>query len=344
MTKNSVIDLRSDTVTKPTPEMRTAMANAEVGDDVFGDDPTVLRLEALAAEILGKEASLFVPTGTMGNSIAINVHTNPGDEILLDSESHSMCYEVAGPAIISSVQTRNYTSVRGIPDPEQIASQIKARSLHTPQTSLIVVENTHNRHGGAVIPLSVCREVREVTKARGVKLHLDGARLFNAAVAAGIPAADYAAQADSISFCLSKGLGCPVGSMLCGTREFVEDARRVRKMLGGGMRQVGILAAAGIYALENNIKRLAEDHANAQYLANLMADIPNIEFDKSKIYTNMIYFKIMMDESEFLSRLANEGVLTYPDGPRIIRFVTHLDVNRRDMEVAANALRRVTTN
>ena len=253
------VDLRSDTVTKPTPEMRRSMAEAEVGDDVLGDDPTVIRLEKKAAQKLGKEAALFVPSGSMGNNIAINVHTNPGDEVLLDWDAHSLCYEVGGPAALSGVQTRQFRSRNGIPDVNDVESAIRTRSLHSPGTSLLVLENTHNRAGGAFIPLSIHRELFELTRKRGINLHLDGARLFNAAVATGIPASEYAAHADSVSFCLSKGLGCPVGSLLCGTREFVEKARRVRKLFGGGMRQAGVLAAAGIVALDSMIDRLAEE-------------------------------------------------------------------------------------
>ena len=336
------VDLRSDTVTKPTPEMRRAMAEAEVGDDVLGDDPTVIRLEEIAARKLGKEAALFVPSGSMGNNIAINVHTTPGDEVLLDWDAHSLCYEVGGPAALSGVQTRQFRSRNGIPDVNDVESAIRAQSLHSPGTSLLVLENTHNRAGGAVIPLAIHRELYDLARHLGIRLHLDGARLFNAAAATGIPASEFAANADSVSFCLSKGLGCPVGSLLCGSREFVEKARRVRKLFGGGMRQAGVLAAAGIVALDTMVDRLVEDHANARNLARGIAGLPGICVDADSVQTNMVYFDTAGPAADFVSRLAEHKVRCLATAPKRIRLVTHHDVDTDDIARAVEAFRRVT--
>lgn len=337
---HETIDLRSDTVTRPTPAMLRAMAEAELGDDVLGDDPTVQRLEAMAAQKIGKEAGLFVPSGTMGNNIAINVHTRPGDEILLDWDAHSMCYEVGAPAVLSGVQTRPFRSHRGVPDVEEVAAAISQESLHAPGTTLLVLENTHNRAGGAIIPLDVHRALYDLAKSRGLNVHLDGARLFNAAVATGVPASEYAAQADSVSFCLSKGLGCPVGSVLCGTRAFVERARRVRKMFGGGMRQAGVLAACGIVALETMIERLAEDHQNARRLAEGIASLPGISVDAAVVQTNMVYFDTEVPAATLVERLVAERVRCLSLDPRRIRLVTHYDVDAEDIEAAIAAFRR----
>jgi len=337
------VDLRSDTVTKPTPAMRRAMFEAEVGDDVLGDDPTVQRLEAAAARRIGKEAALFVPSGSMGNSIAIRVHTQPGDEVLLDWDAHSLCYEVGAPSALSGVQTRQFRSRRGVPDVAEVAAAIRTRTLHAPGTALLVLENTHNRAGGAIIPLDTHRALYELAKSRGVRVHLDGARIFNAAVATGIPAMEYAAQADSVSFCLSKGLCCPVGSLLCGTREFIEQARRVRKMFGGGMRQAGVLAACGLVALETMIDRLAEDHRNARRLAEGIASLPKIKVDVEAVQTNMVYFDTTGPAAEFVERLAVEKVRCLATAPQRIRLVTHYDVDEEDIETAITAFKRVTS-
>jgi threonine aldolase len=321
------VDLRSDTVTLPTSEMRRAMAEAELGDDVLGDDPTVQRLERKSAEMLGKDAGLFVPSGTMGNNIAINVHTRHGDEVLLDWESHSLCYEVGAAAVISGVQTRQYRSNRGVPDVNEILRSVTRANLHAPGTTLVIVENTHNRQGGAIVPLAVMEELYSSLRERGVALHLDGARIFNAAVATGVPAAAYAAQADSVTFCLSKGLCCPIGSVLCGTRDFVERARRARKMFGGGMRQVGILAACGIVALDTMIDRLAEDHVLAKRLADGLVGAPGISVDPSRTQTNMVYFDTDRPAQEVVDLVGEQGVLCYAFGPNTIRMVTHRDVD-----------------
>jgi threonine aldolase len=336
------VDLRSDTVTRPTPEMRRAMAEAEVGDDVLGDDPTVKRLEEMAAAKLGKEAALYVPSGSMGNNIAINVHTQPGDEVLLDWDAHSLCYEVGGPAALSGVQTRQFRSHRGVPDVGEVECAIRTKTLHSPGTSLLVLENTHNRAGGAIIPLEVQSELYTLAKSRGLSVHLDGARIFNAAVATGLPAAQFAAQADSASFCLSKGLGCPVGSLLCGTRDFIDKARRVRKLFGGGMRQVGVLAAAGIVALNTMIGRLGQDHDRAQRLARGIAALPGICVESESVQTNMVYFETSGPAAEFVQNLAVENVRCLATAPNRIRLVTHHDVNDEDIDRAIMAFARVT--
>jgi threonine aldolase len=332
-----LVDLLSDTVTRPTPAMRQAMAEALVGDDVFDADPTVNRLQEVAAERMGKEAALFVPTGTMGNSIAMKTHTQPGDEILLDGEAHSMVYEVGLPAVIAGVLTRQFRGVSGVPNVEEIASLIHEESLHTPRTSLIVLENTHNRAGGAIIPLEVHRQVWELAQTRNIRVHIDGARLFNAVVATGVPAKEFAQYTDSVTFCLSKGLGCPVGSLLCGTREFIGRAKRVRKMLGGGMRQVGILAAAGLYALEHHIDRLAQDHQNAQVLAQGIAGAEGITVEP--VATNMVYFKTATSAPRFVEEMERRGVIAYAVAAHRIRMVTHLDISTSDIQHAITTIR-----
>ncbi len=336
------VDLRSDTVTRPTPEMRRAMAEAEVGDDVLGDDPTVQRLEEMAARKLGKEAALFVPSGSMGNNIAIKVHTQPGDEVLLEWDAHSLSYEVGGPAALSGVQTRQFRSRNGVPDVNEIESAFRTRTLHAPGTSLLVLENTHNRAGGSIIPLAIHKELYELTRSRGIRLHLDGARIFNAAVATGIPASDYVAQADSVSFCLSKGLGCPVGSLLCGTREFIDKARRVRKLFGGGMRQVGVLAAPGLIALETMIDRLAEDHESARRLAQGIVGLPGICVEPESVQTNMVYFETAGPAAALVERLATEKVRCLATAPNRIRLVTHHDVDPEDIDRAISVFRDIT--
>ncbi len=332
------VDLRSDTVTKPSPGMRRAMAEAEVGDDVFEDDPSINLLQERAAMLMGKEAALFVPSGTMGNAIAIKTHTKPGDEILLDADGHSMLYEVGLPATIAQVLTRPFRSETGVPDVDSVAGSIHDESLHAPGTTLLMLENTHNRAGGTVIPLEVHRALFALAGSRGLAIHLDGARLFNAAAATGIPAAEYAACADSVTFCLSKGLGCPVGSVLCGTRAFIARARRVRKMLGGGMRQAGILAAAGLYALEHNVARLADDHANAKRLARGLAEVPGLTPDTLDPPTNMVYFNTDGSAEAVAAALKDQGVLCNATGPNRIRMVTHLDVEARDIDRAVAAM------
>ena len=338
---HSTIDLRSDTTTKPTLEMRNAMATAEVGDDVYDDDPTIHKLQARAMQLTGKKAALFMPSGTMSNAVAIKAHTKPGDEILLDEFAHSMIYEVGMPATISQVMTRQFRSVQGVPNLDEIKERFYAESLHSPGTALLVLENTHNRAGGAIIPLKVFLNLRDLATEKSVPIHLDGARLFNAVVASGVSAKTYAECVDSLTFCLSKGLGCPAGSILCGTESFIYKARRIRKMLGGAMRQAGILAAAGLYALDHHIDRLAEDHANAKLLAKGLSSDPNIELDTVDPPTNMIYFNTKIPAMEFQKAMQERGVLCGVSATHRIRLVTHLDIDSEDVLRAIEVIAEV---
>jgi threonine aldolase len=330
----TVIDLRSDTVSKPSDAMRHAMASAEVGDDVFGDDPTVRALEERAAGLLGKEAALFVPSGTMGNLLAVMTQTRPGDEILLGDQCHIYQYELGGAARIANVLTRPLANHEdGAIDAAAIAAAIRQENLHSPGTTLLCLENTHNRCGGAALPLTVMDELTAVARERKVAVHLDGARVFNAAAALGVPAARIALDCDSVSFCLSKGLGCPVGSVLCSSREFIERARRNRKLLGGGMRQVGILAAAGLYALDHNITRLSEDHANARALADGLRKLA--PFRPNDPATNIVVVDITQGRlSDWLSAFEQQGVLGVAFGPQRMRLVTHINITRDDVDQA----------
>lgn len=330
-----MIDLRSDTVTKPTPGMRRAMAEAEVGDDVYGEDPTVNRLQERAAELLGFEAALFVPSGTMGNQVAIAVHTRPGQEVILEAQSHIYNVEMATMARFSGVQPRVVVGDRGVITAEQVQAAIRPKLYYLAHTGLVCLENTHNAAGGRIFPVSVAREILEVAHAHGIPVHLDGARIFNAAVALGIPASELVRGFDSVMFCLSKGLGAPVGSLLCGSREFIAEARRVRKALGGGMRQAGILAAAGLYALEHHIERLSEDHENARILAEGLSEIPCLSVTPPE--TNIVLVEILRGPTaaELAERLRKRGVWVAPAGAgteaRKLRLVTHLDVTRQDI-------------
>jgi threonine aldolase len=326
-----IVDLRSDTVTKPTPEMRRAMAEAEVGDDVFGEDPTVARLEALAAERLGKEAGLFVTSGTQGNQVSLMAHTKRGDEIILDENSHIYNYEVAALAVLSAVQARTLRGRSGILDPNEVREAIRPPNIHYPQDTLICLESTHNRGGGSVYPLKTLQEIRGIATQHGLAVHLDGARLFNACVASGTPVKDVAAQADSVTFCLSKGLGAPVGSVVTGSKAFIGRARRARKMLGGGMRQAGIIAAAGLVALETMVDRLRDDHANARALAEGLATLPGIQIDLGAVQTNIVIFDVLrpdVDAAGLILKLAEQGIKALNMGPTRIRMVTHKDVDR----------------
>lgn len=338
MSTRTVIDLRSDTVTRPTPAMRAAMAAAEVGDDVFGDDPTVNRLEAVAAELVGKEAAMFVPSGTMGNLCALLAHTQPGDKVLLGSECHIYHYEVGGLARVGGLLAHPLPNlVDGSIDVEAVRTAVRAPNIHTPKLSLLCLENTHNRCGGAVFPPETMDALCDTAHELGLAVHLDGARIFNAAVALGVPAARLTARADSIMFCFSKGLGAPVGSILCGDRELIGRARRMRKMLGGGMRQAGVLAAAALYALQHHIDRLAEDHANAKRLAEGLRRFE--AFAPNEPQTNIVVVEVRSGSAEgWLRAFADEGVLAVPFGPNRFRMVTHLDVTAADVE---EALRRI---
>jgi threonine aldolase len=347
---HDIVDLRSDTLTLPTPEMREAMARADVGDDVWEEDPTVKRLEALAAERTGQAAGLLVASGTMGNLVSVLSHTTPGQEVILDLDSHVFNYEVAGAAVMGGVQTRPVKTERGFLSPEQVREAIRPANIHVPPTGLVCLENTHNRHGGTCCTPEEISAVATVAHAAGVPVHLDGARLFNAAVALRRPARDFAGDIDSVTFCLSKGLGAPVGSVICGSTGFVARARRVRKMLGGGMRQAGILAAAGIVALERMVDRLADDHANARTLAEGLAKLPGLSVDLGSVQTNIVIFRIgglrgqdPAAATEALVRgCAARKVKVHAIGPTAIRCVTHKDVDADDIARALEALREIT--
>ncbi len=341
---NELVDLRSDTVTRPTPEMRRAIAEAEVGDDVFGEDPTVNRLEERAAEITGKQASLFVPSGTMGNQIAVKVHTSPGHEIICDERSHVVLYEMGGPAKLSSCVTRTVATEDGFLHWDEIRGRVRPASDHYLGTGLIAIENSHNVAGGRVYPAGVIEKLCDGARTAGVPVHMDGARIFNAATHSGRPVDEVAAPVDSVMFCLSKGLGAPVGSMLAGSREFIDQARLVRKALGGGMRQVGVLAAAGLVALEKSPQDLPTDHANARYLAESLAEMPGIEIDPTTVETNIVIFDVSgtgMSSDEFCSRLKQREVLAIGLDQRRTRMVTHHDVNREGCEKAVAAVSEI---
>ncbi|MCL6644612.1 MAG: low-specificity L-threonine aldolase [Dehalococcoidia bacterium] len=335
------IDLRSDTVTRPTPPMRAAMAAAEVGDDVFGDDPTVNRLEARAAEMVGKEAALFVPSGTMANLVALLAHTGPGDEVILGDQSHILHYEVGGVARIAGLVTRTLPNLDdGSLASADVEQAIRPQTIHSPGTRLLCLENTHNRCGGAALSAATTAELAGVARARGVAVHLDGARIFNASVALRTPVDVLAAPCDSVSFCFSKGLGAPVGSVLCGSREFIARARRFRKLLGGGMRQAGVLAAAALYALDHHIDRLVHDHENARRLAEGLASIG--PFRPVPPQANIVVVDVLRgDVDDWLRKFEQAGVLAVGFGPGRFRMVTHLDVDRADIEEALARISRI---
>ena len=339
---DNAIDLRSDTVTKPTPAMRQAMAEAEVGDDVLEDDPTVKELERHTAELLGKEAAIFVPSGTMANQLAIRCHTQPGDEMLLDANAHIYWYEAGGSAALSGVICRTLSGVRGVFSSADVYAALRPTDVHFPPTRLLSIENTHNRGGGAIWPLEQTQEVCSVAQEAGIRTHLDGARLWNASVATGIPESEYAKDFDSVSVCFSKGLGAPVGSSLAGSVEFVEKARRFRKQFGGGMRQAGIIAAGALYALQHQRERLADDHANAKRLASGLSEIPGIHVNDGMIETNMVYFHVEPCSAEQLAELLAEmNVLVLPLGEHMIRAVTSLAVDDEDIFRVIDAVRRI---
>jgi threonine aldolase len=338
-----MIDLRSDTVTKPTPAMRAAMASADVGDDVYGEDPTINRLEARAAEIFGKEASIFVPTGTMGNQIAIRLHTEHGQEVICEARSHVLDWEMAMTAAFAGCQVRAVAAERGIMTWAHIKPAIGAKIYYRAQTGLICLENTHNMAGGTVTPLAITEEVWAGAKEAGLPVHLDGARVFNAAAALGVVVDSLTSGFDTVNFCLSKGLGAPVGSMLVGTKKHIERARTFRKALGGGMRQAGILAAAGLIALEEGPKRLHEDHANARLLAESVAASDKVEIDLAAVQTNIVIFSLKHggDAAELVGALRQKGVLASAIGPHAVRFVTHFDVDRAACERAATVVKGI---
>lgn len=335
-----MIDLRSDTVTRPTAKMRAAMAEAEVGDDVYGEDPTVNRLEARAAEVFGREAGLFVPTGTMGNQIAIRLHTEHGLEVVCESRAHVLDWEMGMTAAFSGCTLRTVTAERGILTWELVRAAIFQDVHFHASTGLICIENTHNMAGGTVIPVATAREICDGAHAMGLPVHLDGARVFNAAAALGVGVSELTSGFDTVMFCLSKGLGAPVGSMLVGSAAAMERARHFRKSLGGGMRQAGVLAAAGLIALEEMPARLGEDHANARLLAEAVAECDAAELNMATVQTNIVIFKLRKggDATAFCDALKAKGVLASWIGPRAVRFVTHFDVDREACEQAARAV------
>jgi threonine aldolase len=335
-TPTSTIDLRSDTVTRPSAAMRAAMASAEVGDDVYGEDPTVNGLEARAAEVFGREASIFVPTGSMGNQIAIKLHTQPGQEVICEARAHILDWEMAMVSAFSGCQLRTVAGDRGVLTWEQIKPALAPKIYYRPQTGLISLENSHNMAGGTVTSPDIYEEIWSGARDAGIPVHLDGARVFNAAAAVNVPVAELTCGFSSVMFCLSKGLGAPVGSMLVGSRKFIERARSVRKMLGGGMRQAGILAAAGLIALEEMPQRLHEDHANARLLAEGVASLPQVDIDLATVQTNIVIFKVrgVSDVAPVLAKLKKRGVLAGSAAADQIRFVTHLDVDRAACEAA----------
>jgi len=341
MSEARIIDLRSDTVTQPTPAMRDAMAKAEVGDDVFGEDPTVRRLEAMAAELMGKEAAVFVASGTMGNLTCLLAHCQRGDEAIVGSESHVLHYEVAGAAGLGGIQLRPIANNdRGSVDADELAGTMRPENIHMPRTALLCLENTHNRCGGAVLAPDEIASLATIAHRHGAAVHLDGARIFNAAIALALPASELAAEVDSVTFCLSKGLSAPVGSLVCGSAGFVARARKARKMLGGGMRQGGVIAAAGVVALETMIDRLGEDHANAQVLEKGLAQLPGVRIDPERVQTNIVVFGVD-DGVSFQQRLRNAGVLTTAFGPSRVRMVTHYGIERADVEEALQRVRHL---
>src|SRR3954469_17920392 len=335
---DNIIDLRSDTVTKPSAEMRRAMAEAEVGDDVFIEDPTINRLQERSAQIFGREAGLFVPSGTMGNLTCIIAHTRPGQEVICEESGHIYNYEMASMAAVAGVLPRVVSAPRGILTWDLVQPAIRPKIYYRPQTALVSLENTHNMAGGTVYPSAVAEEICDKSHEAGLKVHLDGARVFNAATYLKQDVANFTRKYDSVQFCLSKGLGAPIGSMIVGTREFIERCRSIRKMLGGGMRQAGILAAAGLVALEKGPRRLQDDHDNAQFLARRLAEIPGITLDPTKVQTNIVIFdlkKSRRSSADLLKQLASRGVLAIPVDNQRVRMVTHLDVDRADVEKAA---------
>ncbi|MBO0870179.1 MAG: aminotransferase class I/II-fold pyridoxal phosphate-dependent enzyme [Micromonosporaceae bacterium] len=337
-----LVDIRSDTVTRPTPGMRAAMAEAAVGDDVYGEDPTVNALEARVASLLGHEAALFTPTGSMANQLAVQVLVPPGEELLCDADAHVVTYEIGAAAAIGGISTRTWPASGPDLDPDLVAGMIRPAGVHAVQTRAIAVEQTHNRWGGGVLPLSTLERLRAVADQAGVLMHCDGARIWHAHVAAGVPLSTYGALFDTVSVCLSKGLGAPVGSLVVSTAERIERARFLRKRMGGGMRQVGILAAAGDYALTHHIQRLADDHARARRLAEALA--PFGVADPARVHSNMVVLDLSsstVDAMELAAAAQEQGVLVSPLGARLVRLVTHLDVDDDAIDRAVEVLKGI---
>lgn len=340
-----IVDFRSDTITKPTEEMRKAMFEAEVGDDVYGEDPTINKLEEMAANLVGKEASLFVPSGTMGNQLAVLCHTQRGEEVILEERSHIYNYEVAGIAFLSGVQARVVKGNNGIMSANDVEKAIIADGdIHHPQTGLICLENTHNMAGGIVIPPESMKEIYELAKRYNLPVHLDGARVFNASTSLGCDVKEITKYCDSIMFCLSKGLCAPVGSILAGSEEFIKKARRYRKMLGGGMRQAGVLAAAGIVALTSMVERLSEDHKNARLLAEGLKDIKGIQVNWDTVQSNILMVDLTTteyDSIKLVARLKEKGILASDINSSRIRFVTHKYISQDDIEYTVEVVKSV---
>ena len=337
-----IIDLRSDTITLPTDEMRQAMYEAELGDDVHREDPTVNRLEELAAQMMGKEAALFTPSGTMSNLIGVLAHTRPGDEIIVGSEAHMLWYEVGGASALGGVVIRTVPNdENGRLNPDAVEQTIRGQNVHFPQTTLLCLENTHNRCGGAVLTPEYTSAIAQLAHQHGLRVHLDGARIFNAAVALDVPASELAESVDSVGFCLSKGLSAPVGSLYCATRESVEKARKWRKMLGGGMRQAGVIAAAGMVALQKMVSRLAEDHANARRLAEGLASIPGFTVNLERVQTNIVNFQYPPAISDFAARVGAQGVKFSPREGGRVRAVANRLVSAEDIDEALRRLDRL---
>jgi threonine aldolase len=339
------IDFRSDTVAMPSPEMRKAMVEAPLGDDVFGDDPTTNRLLEVAANRMGKEAATFVPSGTMGNLVGVAVNARRGEELIADADSHVFHYETAGAAAVCGVQIRPIATEAGVMSPQQIVAAIRPRDdPHQPISAAVTFENTHNRHGGVVWPLDDLRAASEAAHEQGLRVHLDGARIFNASVALGIDAKEIAATSDTVTFCLSKGLACPIGSIFCGSQTDIEEAKRWRKRLGGGMRQVGVLAAAGLIALDHMVDRLAEDHANARTLAEGLSELPGVRCDLGRVQTNLVYFELMeVPAPRFTDECARRGLLSDWVDARRVRFVTHYGIDSQDIQSALRICEEVLT-
>lgn len=337
------IDLRSDTITKPSPEMRRAMLDAEVGDDVFQEDPSVNELQEYAADLLGKEAALYVPSGVMGNQICLNVLTNPGDEVICEFNAHIFNYESGSPAALSGIQLLTVEGKSGVFTPEQVEPYIRpASAYYMPRTRVVEVENTHNRAGGTIHPMDNIIALEKLAKKYGLYYHLDGARLWNASVETGISVKEYASHFDTVSCCLSKGLGAPVGSIIAGTKDFIKEAFRVRKAWGGGMRQLGIMAAGGLYALRHNIDRLKEDHEKAKILAKAINANPNLEIDMDSVQTNILIFKpLKLSVEESLKKCREKGLLLLVGRVDSLRAITHLDVSLDEIKNAVKIIDQV---
>ncbi|MDR0927240.1 MAG: low-specificity L-threonine aldolase [Ignavibacteria bacterium] len=341
-----MIDLRSDTVTKPSPDMMQAIMNAKVGDDVYAEDPDVNTLQCYVAELLGKDDAIYVPSGSMSNQLGVKVNTNPGDEVILEQDAHIFYFETAAPAIISNVQCRTIHSTYGQMPLDAIEQAIRPNVYYFPKTTLLCLENTHNRHGGTIISLDYIKQVRQLTQQHNIRMHLDGARLWNASIATGITVKEYANYFDTISVCLSKGLGAPVGSVLVGDKQSITKAKRWRKILGGGMRQAGILAAAGLYALTHNIERLVEDHNNAKFFANAISNISGVNVDMNTVQTNMVAFETpdYLPAATLVSKCKDAGVLFNSIAQNKIRIVFHLDVSSEDAVKASEVVRDAILN